>query len=329
MGARIQRSQREPLHAFDSLTADADQTKTSTTASLKLETTLPHTLPNLSQRIFPSYIASATQWSDLLASGLAPTSSGNQQYSSETPATKQEAIKKWRMCLERADLVKKKVTAMGGQVGKPVGTNPVPAGKGELTVKNGDPLDRFQDKRGKQDEAEQMSILRRSSTIRRRSQRSSSSRTRNATQTDESAKTLHLPLWHDADATFLTPLSTAQVEAMIFPPELSPDQRALHATWENIYSAANPFVDFAPCLEASRTQGSTNAIKVEQGIGANCSVVAGLNVLVAHNARRGTALGMRNFAPIRIKEKGADGDEARVRYWRVKVFVNGAWRSVG
>ena len=233
------------------------------------------------------------------------------------------------MCLERADLVKKKVTAMGGQVGKPVDRNLMPAGQSELTVKNDDPLDPFKDKRAKQDQAEQMSVLRRSSTIRRRSQRSFSSQNSNTTQIDESAKTLHLPLWNDADATFLTPLSTVQVEAMISRPELSPDQRALHATWENICNAANPFVDFGPCLGTSRTQGSTNAIKVEQGIGANCSVVAGLNALVAHNARLGTVLGMQNFVPIRIKEKGADGDEARVRYWRVKVFVNGAWRSVG
>jgi hypothetical protein len=72
------------------------------------------TLPNLSQRIFPSYVSSATLWSDLLASGLAPPSSGSQPFSSDTPATRQEAIKKWRMCLERADLVKKKVAAMGG-----------------------------------------------------------------------------------------------------------------------------------------------------------------------------------------------------------------------
>lgn len=325
MGPRIQRGKCRYLANLSRIKTDLP--KSSTTASLKLETSLPHTLPNLSQRIFPSYVSSATLWSNLLASGLVPTSTGIHQVSSDTPATKQEAIKKWRMCLERADLVKKKVAAMGGQVGKPMDrTMATTSGSAGINAKTErDPLERS--RRTKQDEAEQISILRRSSMLRRRPDRTSVVSNRSS----DSANSLHLPLWHDADATFLAPLTIAQVEQMVVRPELSPDQRALHATWENIYNSANPFFDFAPCLPQSRTHGQASAesIKVEQGIGANCSVVAGLNVLVAHNARWGTALGMQNFVPIRIREKGDFGDEAsRVRYWRVKVFVNGAWRSV-
>jgi hypothetical protein len=235
------------------------------------------------------------------------------------------------MCLERADLVKKKVAAMGGQVGKPVDRT-LGTEMGVSVKTNGDSKERATQTRRKRDEAEQISILRRSSTIRHHHPSTSVSKQKPLPQTNDPAKSLHLPLWHDADATFLAPLTIAQVEQMVVQPDLSPDQRALHATWENIYNSSNPFVDFTPCLPQSQPQGQrtqAGSIKVEQGIGANCSVVAGLNALVAHNARWGTALGMRNFVPIRIREKGDVGDEAsRVRYWRVKVFVNGAWRSV-
>jgi calpain-7 len=327
MGARIQRSKR---WSQSLKMPELTYPKSSTTASLKLETTLPHTLPNLSQRIFPSYIASATQWSNLLASGLVPNSTGIQQLGSDIPATKQEAIKKWRMCLERADLVKKKVAAMGGQVGKPVDRT-LGTEMGISAKTDGDSTELATQTRRKRDEAEQISILRRSSTIRRHHSSIPVSKQKPLPQSNDSAKSLHLPLWHDADATFLAPLTIAQVEQLIVQPDLSPDQRALHATWENIYNPANPFVDFTPCLPQSPQEqpAQTRSIKVEQGIGANCSVIAGLNALVAHNARWGTALGMRNFVPIRIREKGDVGDEAsRVRYWRVKVFVNGAWRSV-
>jgi hypothetical protein len=285
-----------------------------TTAALKLETTLPHTLPNLTQRIFPSYISAATQWSNLLSSGLVPSSSS---LLADGPTIKAEAIKKWRMCLERADLVKKKVMAMGGTVGKPVERVPV------VSMGNGsggdEAVQRAEERRSRREEADQISILRRSSTLQARPSPSAPK--------SSIHQTLHLPLWHDADATFLSPLPAAQLDAMVIQPSLSADQRAAHATWENIYTASNPFVDFSPCLP--RNGSDPALVKVEQGIGANCSVVAGLNTLVAHNARCGTTLGVRNFVPLAVKRrKGEEKQGEAVRYWRVKVFFNGAWRSV-
>lgn len=233
------------------------------------------------------------------------------------PTTKAEAIKKWRMCLERADLVKKKVVAMGGTVGKAVDRVPA-ASKGNRSA--GDEAVQWAaERRTRRDAAEQISILRRSSTLQPGSSASRAIST--------NGKSLHLPLWHDADAIFLSPLPAAQLDAMVIQPSLSADQQAAHATWENIYTASNTFVDFSPCLP--RNGSDPASVKVEQGIGANCSVVAGLNTLIAHNARCGTSLGVRNFVPIAVKRrKGEEEEGEAVRYWRVKVFFNGAWRSV-
>lgn len=207
---------------------------------------------------------------------------------------------------------------MGGTVGKPVDRVPeVPVGNGDEVVQ------RALERRTRRDEADQISILRRSSTLQARPSISNPT-----TFNTPIAKTLHLPLWHDADATFLTPLPAAQLDAMALKPSLSADQRAAHATWENIYTPSHPYTPFTPYLP-SHDGGSAGLVKLEQGIGANCSVVAGLNALVAHNARYGTTLGMRNFVPITVKRrKGEDVDEGEVRYWRVKVFFNGTWRSV-
>ncbi|KAI5450824.1 cysteine protease, partial [Naganishia albida] len=290
------------------------EANTATTASLKLETTLPHTLPNLAQRIFPSYISAATLWSNLLSSGLIPASSS---IAVDGPTTKAEAIKKWRMCLERADLVKKKVVGMGGTIGKAVDRVPVASSRNGV---GDEAVQRAMKRRTQRDEADQISILRRSSTLQARPPVSTS-------QIIDS-KTLHLPLWHDADATFLAPLPAAQLDAMVFQPSLSADQLAAHATWDNIYAPSHPYTEFTPCLPCDDAC-SKGLLKVEQGIGANCSVVAGLNTLVAHNARCGTALGSRNFVPVAVKRrKGEEESGEAVRYWRVKVFFNGAWRSL-
>ncbi|KAI5448819.1 cysteine protease, partial [Naganishia albida] len=289
------------------------EANTATTASLKLETTLPHTLPNLAQRIFPSYISAATLWSDLLSSGLVPSSSS---IAVDGPATKAEAIKKWRMCLERADLVKKKVVGMGGTIGKAVDRVPVASSRNGV---GDEAVQRAVKRRTQRNEADQISILRRSSTLQVRPPVSTSQAT--------DSKTLRLSLWHDADATFLAPLPAARLDAMVFQPSLSADQLAAHATWEDIYTS-DPYADFQPCL-AIRSADGDDLVKIEQGIGANCSVVAGLNTLVAHNARCGTALGSRNFVPIAVKrQKGEEELGEAVRYWRVKVLFNGAWRSL-
>lgn len=229
------------------------------------------------------------------------------------------------MCLERADLVKKKVTKMGGQVGKP--THKVltaSKGRGENGKGEDDAVQLAMERRTRQDEADQISILRRSSTIQGHSLLSTPSTT--------TGKTLHLPLWHDADATFLAPLPASQLDQMIIQPHLSPDQEAAHATWENIYNSSNTFTEFRPSLQTNDGRASTGSVKLEQGIGANCSVIAGLNALVAHNARWGTTLGVRNFVPIAVRRRKGDEEDqdqtAEVRCWRVKVFVNGAWRGV-
>ena len=62
-------------------------------------------LPTLS-KAFPLYIAAAEAYSHLLASGLVPET--------ETVSVK----KKWRLVLERAEKVKRRIEELGGQVGK-------------------------------------------------------------------------------------------------------------------------------------------------------------------------------------------------------------------
>ncbi|KAJ9115525.1 hypothetical protein QFC22_005286 [Naganishia vaughanmartiniae] len=306
---------------------------TSTTAALKLESTLPHTLPHLAQRIFPSYLTAATQWSNLLSSGLAPVATALGNISGE----RQEAVKRWRMCLERADLVKKKVAAMGGEVvAKPVATR-----KAEVVEQASVNREEEGARRRKEDEAEQVNILRRSSVIRHQRQEVSNSATAIAFSAAGKKNELRLPLWHDADGTFITPLTTTQLDSLVACPDFSPDQKAWNAKWENIYTPTSPWVPFEPFLPSfsknvdAEVAGHTGAaaVKVSQGIGANCSVVAGLNVLVAHNARqRGSReLGVQNFVDVRVKPERGDvhyGEDAGKRYWRVKVFVNGAWRSL-
>jgi calpain-7 len=58
------------------------------------------------QKAFPLYISAAEAYSHLLANGA-------------TPAHERESIKKrWRLILERAEKVKKRIEDLGGQVGK-------------------------------------------------------------------------------------------------------------------------------------------------------------------------------------------------------------------
>lgn len=191
------------------------------------------------------------------------------------------------------------------------------------------------EKRDKEEHAEQLNLLRRSSVIHHQRPHSSSGPRSDTSAAAATTDVLRLPLWNDANGTFLAPLTRTQLDSLIARPAFSPDQKALAAEWENIYTPSCPWVPFTPFLplhdDATRPAGAV-PIKVSQGIGANCSVVAGLNALVAHNARQKgtTALGVRNFVDVRLKQQKGDeakGEEA-TRYWRVKVFVNGAWRSV-
>ncbi|KAJ9091431.1 hypothetical protein QFC21_007221 [Naganishia friedmannii] len=326
--------QRPGWHTLPGRKGTRKQMQTATTAALKLESSLPHTLPNLAQRIFPSYLAAATQWSNLLSSGLAPTATAL----GSTTGERQEAVKRWRMCLERADLVKKKVAAMGGEVA----VKPAAARRTDTMEQVLGSREEEGTIQRKKDEAEQINFLRRSSVIRHQ-RRTPLHTSRNTTTTAAvtNRNDLRLPLWHDADRTFITPLTTMQLDALVVRPDFSPDQRAWEARWENMYTPSCPWTSFQPFLASHSVDGDTSAaggtgaaaVKVSQGIGANCSVVAGLNVIVAHNARqRGSrSLGVQNLVDIRVKpEKGdaRDGEEEGKRYWRVKVFVNGAWRSL-
>ncbi|KAJ9097859.1 hypothetical protein QFC19_006651 [Naganishia cerealis] len=287
------------------------------------------------EREFPD---AATQWSNLLSSGLAPATA-----SIGTGMERPEAVKRWRMSLERADLVKKKVVAMGGEIAvKPVA--PRVEVVGPVSHVGAAPKRQREEeakRRRREDEAEQITYLRRSSLIQHQRQTPDLKRTAATAPTQTTGHPLRLPLWHDADATFLAPLTSTQLAALTVRPDFSPDQKALAAEWKNVYAAPSPsWVPFEPFLSSksaaalsSHDAASVIPIKVSQGIGANCSVVAGLNVLVAHNARqKGTrALGVCNFVDVKVKpEKSGGEDEGGDgrRYWRVKVFVNGAWRSL-
>lgn len=74
-------------------------------SSLSLLSPLVSPLPTL-QQTFPLYISSAETYSHLLSSSL-------------VPEHEREAIKKrWRLVLERAEKVKRRIESLGGQVGK-------------------------------------------------------------------------------------------------------------------------------------------------------------------------------------------------------------------
>ncbi len=79
-------------------------------------------------------------------------------------------------------------------------------------------------------------------------------------------------------------------------------------------------------------------LRIEQGISADCSFVAALAVCLAHNLRfavgkggseKREMVGLDLAKELVVREVGpGKGQEHRRRWYRVKMFVNGDWRSV-
>lgn len=92
-----------------------------------------------------------------------------------------------------------------------------------------------------------------------------------------------------------------------------------------------------PHLSHASTSPPHLRLRVEQGVGANCSVVTALDACVHHNLRFRTTLGQEDLTPIKVGSKGMcprsknlDGgnEEEGPTFFKVRLFVNGAWRYV-
>jgi calpain-7 len=182
---------------------------------------------------------------------------------------KAEAKKKWRLCLDRGKLIKARIKELGGEIGK--------AGAGIVNAQRSSNAEPFLTLNGASTTlqstgtsmrqklpADVSLVLRRSSSI--------------------NGSTL--PPWDDT----LAPHWNHDYQQQVGPskqygrrPELSPEQAAYQPRWkpmEQPNSADQPQSDIY--------QPSAHDVKVEQGIGANCSVVVSLELCLKHNIKWGT-----------------------------------------
>jgi hypothetical protein len=196
-------------------------------------------------------------WSNLLASGLTPPNRTYTEPVSFLAASskqdsdigdKAEAKKRWRTCLERGKIIKSHIQSLGMDVSK-VGKNVITSPAKMQTVQSIQDLKR-----------EQQSILRESSMV----------------------NGSFLPLWDDTHV----PGWEETVSAEAGPskrygrqPALNRDQEAYQPTWEPRMKI--PRRSCTPsCFD-----NEAEAVKVEQGMGANCSVVVGLEQCLKHNIK--------------------------------------------
>jgi len=232
-------------------------TQNATNYAVKLEHELAHTALNLKDRIFPAYLKAAELWSNLLASGLSPPSRtfvepisflATSSKQDSDIGDKAEAKKRWRTCLERGKLVKSRFQALGIEVSK-VGQD----------VVGQEPVSRA----GLAPRTEYQSFLRQSSSVNGSS----------------------LPLWNDTKVpgwseTILPEAGPSKRYGRR--PRLNQDQQAYRPAWK---SNRTPFqairIPSVPSPEHAET------VKVEQGMGANCSVVVGLEQCLKHNLKWG------------------------------------------
>jgi hypothetical protein len=121
-------------------------------------------------------------------------------------------------------------------------------------------------------------------------------------------------------------------------PQLSIEQASLGAEW--VYSnltASSSSSSSSPLShrienQVDSVQPTPDGIRVEQGIGADCSFIAAMSVCLSHNVRWKRNLAMDCLNEVKVVHGGGDDigetPSAEARYFRVKFFVNGAWRSV-
>jgi hypothetical protein len=122
-------------------------------------------------------------------------------------------------------------------------------------------------------------------------------------------------------------------------PRLNQDQEAYRPTWK---SNRVPF----QAVRAPSVPDPENAemVKVEQGMGANCSVVVGLEQCLKHNLKWGRRVSrmrlntspcshpsislqlvQENLEPISMRQSPAGSS---LQWYKQKMFVNGSWRAV-
>lgn len=229
-------------------------------------------------------------------------------------------MKKWRQCLERAKLVKQRVQAYGQDVAKH-GSHVVAkhASLSSTTPRQDSSQGGNTGISGAatgqaglgQLSGPQVAVLRQSCRV------------------NQSV----LPLWQDT----LSPDWPRTIEAECLSgepsrrygrlPSLSAEQSAYDPTWVPLQQD-QARISSSPTLEARKA--NVDRLRVEQGIGANCSVVVGLESCLRHNLATGHALIQENIQPLRWSKRphadssGQDG----VSWSKMKLFVNGAWRAV-
>lgn len=186
-------------------------------SSLSTLSPLASPLPTL-LKAFPLYISAAEAYSHLLASRLVPE------------LEVQGVKKKWRLVLERAEKVKKRVEDLGGKVGKSeVG-----------------------------DEGEEAAVRRRGGRI-------------NAVDVDE---------WRGSPSNRDFALPAGGTPYLGLRPELAQEQLEAGVEWVP-----------APTGGWDGEQADKEVrYAVTQGVGADCSVVAGTSVCLEHNRRWGTSV---------------------------------------
>lgn len=193
-------------------------------------------------------------WANLLASGLAaPNSTYTEPISFVTTSSRQdaeigdknEAKKKWRLCLERGKLIKTRIKEMGVEVSK-IGQDIITESAVGVPVLNV--------------EATQTSLLRQSSSV----------------------NGVLIPLWDDTKAPgWFNSIANEAGPSKRYGkrPGLNLEQTAYQPEWR-------PFGGTAPSPPNSQDQKElVQLIKVEQGMGANCSVVVGLELCLKHNLK--------------------------------------------
>lgn len=190
----------------------------------------------------------------MLASGLAaPNSTYTEPISFVTTSSRQdaeigdknEAKKKWRLCLERGKLIKTRIKEMGVEVSK-IGQDIITESAVGVPVLNV--------------EATQTSLLRQSSSV----------------------NGVLIPLWDDTKAPgWFNSIANEAGPSKRYGkrPGLNLEQTAYQPEWR-------PFGGTAPSPPNSQDQKElVQLIKVEQGMGANCSVVVGLELCLKHNLK--------------------------------------------
>lgn len=194
----------------------------------------------------------------MLASGLAaPTSTYSEPISFIATSSKQdveigdknEAKKRWRLCLERGKFIKARIKEMGVEVSKRgqdvVVQSPVPAGIAASNMA-----------------ATHTSLLRQSSAV----------------------NSIQVPLWADTTASgWFESISAEAGPSKRYGrrPALNQDQQAYQPEWRPSGKALK-----GACTSGNQEQ-LVHSVKVEQGMGANCSVVVGLELCLKHNLKWG------------------------------------------